>query len=90
MKSGNFIESFLNRPHLVMSVILLLAAFGVIGFRSMPLNLFPDANYPVIVVIIPQPGAAATDVEDKVTRPVEKELPLSTWCAGCARSARTK
>ncbi len=74
MKSGNFIESFLNRPHLVMSVILLLAAFGIIGFRSMPLNLFPDANYPVIVVIIPQPGAAAADVEDKVTRPVEKEL----------------
>ena len=74
MKSGNFIESFLSRPHLVMSVILLLAAFGIIGFRSMPLNLFPDANYPVIVVIIPQPGAAAADVEDKVTRPVEKEL----------------
>ncbi|RLD02770.1 MAG: AcrB/AcrD/AcrF family protein, partial [Chloroflexi bacterium] len=74
MKSRSFIESLLNHSHLVMSVILLLAAFGIIGFRSMPLNLFPDANYPVIAVIIPQPGAAAADVEDKVTRPVEKEL----------------
>ncbi len=74
MKPKSFIESLLNHPHLVMSVILLLAAFGIIGFRSMPLNLFPDANYPVIAVIIPQPGAAAADVEDKVTRPVEKEL----------------
>lgn len=74
MKSGSFIESLLNHPHLIMSVILLLAAFGIIGFRSMPLNLFPNANYPVITVIIPQPGAAAADVEDKVTRPVEKEL----------------
>jgi len=74
MKPESLIDKLLNHPHLVMSVILLLAAFGIIGFRSMPLNLFPDANYPVITVIIPQPGAAAADVEDKVTRPVEKEL----------------
>lgn len=74
MKSESLIDKLLNHPHLVMSIILLLAAFGVIGFRSMPLNLFPDANYPVIAVIIPQPGAAAADVEDKVTRLVEKEL----------------
>ncbi len=68
------IDRLLAAPHLVMSVILLLAALGFIGFRSMPLNLFPDANYPVITVIIPEPGAAAADVEDKVTRTVEKEL----------------
>jgi len=74
MKSKSLIDKLLNHPHLVMPIILLLAAFGVIGFRSMPLNLFPDANYPVIAVIIPQPGAAAADVEDKVTRLVEKEL----------------
>ena len=71
---NRFVDRLLARPHLVMSVILLLAALGFIGFRAMPLNLFPDANYPVIAVIIPEPGAAAADVEDKVTRTVEKEL----------------
>ena len=71
---NSFIDKLISHPHLVLSFILLLAALGFIGFRSMPLNLFPDANYPVIAVIIPQPGAAAADVEDKVTRPVEKEL----------------
>ncbi|NOY52730.1 MAG: efflux RND transporter permease subunit [Deltaproteobacteria bacterium] len=70
----SFIESYLKRPHLITSVILLAAALGFIGFKSMPLNLFPDANYPVISVIIPEPGASAEDVEDKVTRTVEKEL----------------
>ncbi len=69
-----FIERFLSMPHLILSVILLAVALGFIGFKSMPLNLFPDANYPVITVIIPWPGAAASDVEDKVTRIVEKEL----------------
>ncbi len=70
----SFAERFLSIPHLVMSVILLAVALGFIGFKSMPLNLFPDANYPVITVIIPWPGASASDVEDKVTRIVEKEL----------------
>ena len=74
LPGSSLIEKLLNHPHLIMSFILLLAAMGLIGFRAMPLNLFPDANYPVIAVIIPQPGAAAADVEDKVTRLVEKEL----------------
>ncbi|NPA94057.1 MAG: efflux RND transporter permease subunit, partial [Thermodesulfobacteria bacterium] len=70
----SFIEGFLASPHLLMSLIFLAVALGFVAFRSMPLNLFPDANYPVISVIIPWPGASASDVEDKVTRIVEKEL----------------
>ena len=73
-KKGTFIEYYLANPHLITALLLLAVAFGVIGFRSMPLNLFPDANYPVIAVIVPWPGASAGDVEDKVTRIVEKEL----------------
>ncbi len=70
----SFVERFLSHPHLFISLILLAVSLGFIGFKSMPLNLFPDANYPVITVIIPWPGASASDVEDKVTRIVEKEL----------------
>ncbi|HDZ90210.1 MAG TPA: efflux RND transporter permease subunit, partial [Deltaproteobacteria bacterium] len=72
--SKTFVERFLERPHLIASLIFLAVALGFIGFKSMPLNLFPDANYPVISVIISWPGASADDVEDKVTRIVEKEL----------------
>ncbi len=64
----------LKRPHLIFSVLLLIAVLGVIGFFFMPMNLFPDANYPQVVVIIAEPGAAAGDVEADVTRPVEKAL----------------
>lgn len=74
-KNGpKFVEVFLSNPHLIVSLILLACALGFIAFKSMPLNLFPDANYPSISVILPWPGAAASDVEDKVTRVVEKEL----------------
>jgi len=73
-KHQGLIERFLANPHLIISFILLAAAMGFIAFKSMPLNLFPDANYPVISVIVPWPGASAADVEDKVTRIMEKEL----------------
>ncbi len=69
-----FVEYYLSNPHLITAMLLLAVAFGVIGFKAMPLNLFPDANYPMISVIIPWPGASAGDVEDKVTRIIEKEL----------------
>ncbi len=70
----NFVESYTKRPHLLTAIILLVVALGVISFKLMPLNLFPDANYPVISVVIYQPGASAKDMEDKVARPIEKEL----------------
>ncbi len=70
----SFVERFLEHPHLIISIIFLAVAMGFIGFKSMPLNLFPDANYPVISIIVPWPGASSEDVEDKVTRILEKEL----------------
>ena len=70
----SFVERFLEHPHLIISIIFLAVALGFIGFKSMPLNLFPDANYPVISVIVPWPGASSEDVEDMVTRILEKEL----------------
>ncbi len=70
----NFVEAYTRRPHLVTAFILLVVALGAISFKLMPLNLFPDANYPVISVVVYQPGASAKDMEDKVARPLEKEL----------------
>ena len=65
---------YLKRPYLVTSLIFLVAFVGVIGFLKMPINLFPDTDYPQITVLTSYPGASAKDVEDKITRLIEKEL----------------
>lgn len=70
----NFIESYLKYPHGIVAFLLGSAVFGFLSFRTLPLNLFPDANYPAISVLMVWSGAAAEDVEDKVARRVEKEL----------------
>jgi CzcA family heavy metal efflux pump len=67
-------ENYLKRPYLITSLIFLLSAIGLIGFRHMPINLFPDSDYPQIAVVVFYPGASAQDVEDQVTRLVEKEV----------------
>jgi multidrug efflux pump subunit AcrB len=70
----SFTAKYLKRPYLVTSLIFLVAFVGVIGFLKMPVNLFPDTDYPQITVLTSYPGASAKDVEDKITRLIEKEL----------------
>ena len=69
-----FVEQYIRKPHLVLSVVLLLSVVGMIGYHRMPFNLFPDTDRPQISVITVMPGAASTDVESDITRPIEKEL----------------
>lgn len=71
---NGLIGRYLAKPHLVLSLVLLLAIIGVIGYFRMPLNLYPDTDRPQISVITVEPGASAADVEAKISRTVEKEL----------------
>jgi multidrug efflux pump subunit AcrB len=70
----NWIDAYLRRPHGVTALLFLGVVFGLISFRTLPLNLFPDANYPQVAVVLIWPGASAEDMADLVSRQVEKEL----------------
>jgi len=71
---GSFVERYLRRPHLVTSLVLLAAVVGLVGYRRMPVNLFPDSERPQVAVVTVYPGASAEDVEAEVSRAIEKEL----------------
>ncbi len=70
----SLVERYLRYPHLVLALLFLGVVLGVKSFKELPLNLFPDANYPRIVVVLQLPGASAKDIERQVALPVEKEL----------------
>ncbi len=68
------VETYLKKPYLITSIIFIAVVIGVIGYIRMPVNLFPDANYPAIAIVTFYPGASSADVEDKVTRIIEREV----------------
>jgi multidrug efflux pump subunit AcrB len=70
----NLVDAYLKKPHLVTSLVLLAAVIGFVGYRRMPVNLFPDSEYPQVAVVTVYPGASAPDVEADVSRTIEKEL----------------
>ncbi|WNJ19181.1 efflux RND transporter permease subunit [Pontibacter sp. G13] len=58
--------------------ILILTFFimvgGLLTFQSLPKENFPEIAFPVIYVSTPYPGTSAEDIENLVTRKIEKEL----------------
>ncbi|HEC44659.1 MAG TPA: efflux RND transporter permease subunit [Bacteroides sp.] len=60
-----------NTVFLLAFVILL---FGGISYNNLPKELFPDIVIPTILVQTTYPGNAPIDIENLITRPIEKEI----------------
>jgi len=58
----------------VLMCALALAAFGVVGYQRLPLDLLPDISYPSLTVQTDFPDTAPAEVENLVTRPVEEAV----------------
>ncbi len=70
----SFAEGLLSRPHTILAATIAFTILGVIGFFSIPTNLFPDTNRPTISVVVQWPGAMTTDVATDITHPLEVRL----------------
>jgi multidrug efflux pump len=60
-----------NTIFLLTGVIIL---FGLFSYRSLPKELFPEIVLPTILVRTIYPGNPPLDIENLITRPVEKEV----------------
>jgi len=69
-----FAENLLSRSHAILAVTIAFMLLGIIGFFSIPTNLFPDTNRPIVSVVVQWPGAMTTDVANEVTHPLEVRL----------------
>ncbi len=55
----------------LLTVIIIL--FGFLSYRGMPKELFPEVVFPTIMVQTVYPGNPPIDIENLITRPIEKE-----------------
>ncbi len=64
----------INRPITTLMMVVTLVVFGMISFRSMPVALFPNIDFPIVTVQTAYPGADPESVESKVTDKIEEAL----------------
>lgn len=64
----------LRNKNTVFLMMFILLGFGFYSYRSLPKELFPDLVWPTIYVQTIYPGNPPLDIENLITRPLEKEI----------------
>ncbi len=65
------VDFSLNNRLLIVALGVLLFAWGVISFKNLPIEAYPDVANNYVQVITQWPGRAAEEVEQQVTIPIE-------------------
>ena len=68
------LELILRKPIAVIIGIILIALAGISGLHSLPVDLFPNLNYPLINIITHYPAGTAEDMEQLITIPIENSM----------------
>jgi HAE1 family hydrophobic/amphiphilic exporter-1 len=70
----DIIRYAINKPISVAVGVIFIFLFGIIGLKSLPLQLTPDVEEPQITVRTAWPGAAPTEVEQDIIELQEDKL----------------
>jgi cobalt-zinc-cadmium resistance protein CzcA len=64
----------LSQRFLVVTASIMLMIWGVVSFRNLPIDAYPDLSPPHVEIITQWPGHAAEEVERLITIPIELEM----------------
>jgi heavy metal efflux system protein len=68
------VDFALKSRWLVLAGTVLLSAWGVLAFRSLPIEAYPDVANNYVQIITQWPGRSAEEIERQVTVPVEIQM----------------
>ena len=63
-----------KKPLTVFVAALAILMLGVVAYVKMTPDLFPNMDYPYVIVVTSDPGASPESVEAEITKPLEKTL----------------
>ena len=64
----------IKKPRSISMVFLAVLLFGFISLTNLPVNLFPDITFPMMLVLTTYPGAGPEEIEYMITDPLEQTL----------------
>jgi HAE1 family hydrophobic/amphiphilic exporter-1 len=67
-------ELCIRRPVMTTLITASIIAFGVFGFRLLPVSALPKVDFPTIAVSATLPGASADTMASSVAGPIERQL----------------
>ena len=70
----SLVDGALNARFIVLSVAVLLFGAGIIAFKNLPVEAYPDVANTWVQVITQWPGRAAEEVEQQITVPIEIQV----------------
>ncbi len=68
------IKGAVNRPVLTSVIFIIIILLGLIGLKSLPVEMYPNIEMPMLSVLTSYPGASAEDVETQITKVLENQL----------------
>ncbi|KPK77127.1 MAG: hypothetical protein AMJ89_03000, partial [candidate division Zixibacteria bacterium SM23_73] len=70
-----FLPKFsIRRPVMVSMIFIIFIILGAISFALLPIDLFPDVDLPVVMVVAGYKGAGPSEIESMVAKPLENAL----------------
>jgi HAE1 family hydrophobic/amphiphilic exporter-1 len=70
----NWVEICTRRPVAITMLTLAVLLFGMVSMSRLQVTLLPDLSYPTLTIRTELPGAAPTEVETLLSKPVEEAL----------------
>lgn len=67
-------EGAVKKPIMTSLCFVAIAILGIFSLQKLPIDLYPDIESNVIMVMTAYPGASAADIETNLTRPLENTL----------------
>jgi HAE1 family hydrophobic/amphiphilic exporter-1 len=70
----NLADLSIKRPVFITSVVVLMLVAGLMFLKRLPVDLFPNVTFPIVVVSVPYPGAGPAEIETLIAKPLENEI----------------
>lgn len=71
---SRLVEFSLTQRLLVLVLTALMVVAGVMAYRSLPIDAFPDVSTTQVKIIMKAPGMTPEEVENRIVVPIEQEM----------------
>ncbi|MDR0617828.1 MAG: efflux RND transporter permease subunit [Endomicrobium sp.] len=67
----NLAKIAIKRPTFIMALLIVFIILGTISLSKLSVRMFPDVEFPYVLIMTAYPGAGVAEIEQLVSKPIE-------------------